>query len=242
MRLVRTLLILFTLCTSASLRGQATVEYSASYRASANGIAASARRSLVKIDDSAYRLTDSLRAEIGGQIIANLEQSSEFVLTAGGIIPRSFSYLLTGISIASQTIAYNWDAGIALSTKDDESWSITLTDAVMDPLSHQFVLRQTVAAGIESEFEFEIIDEDEVEILSYRTLADEILATPLGNLNTVKLERVREGSDSRSTTIWLAQDWDYLLVRIEQVNRSGLRIELELESAVVGNEEVTALP
>ena len=242
MRITRALLILFTLHSSASIQAQQTVEYAAQYIASANGIAASARRELVKIGDLAYRLTDSLRAELGGQTIANLEQSSEFVLSAGGIVPRSFSYLLSGISTASQTIAYNWDAGIALSTEDDESWSIMLSDSVMDQLSHQFALRQQVRLGTESEFEFKIIDQDEVETYKYRTLGDEILVTPLGNLNTVKLERVREVPDSRATTIWLAKDWDFLLARIEQVNRSGLRIELELESAVVDNQEVVALP
>jgi hypothetical protein len=73
-------------------------------------------------------------------------------------------------------------------------------------------------------------------------IADEVLQTPLGRLNTVKLERVRAASDDRVTAIWLARDWDLLLVRIDQVSASGLSIKLELEHAIVGEDEVTALP
>jgi hypothetical protein len=183
-----------------------------------------------------------LKAEILDQTIANLEQTSEFEIVADKLIPQSYSYLLSGISRESKTIAYDWEAAIALSTEDDESWSITLAGSELDQLSHQFALRQLIRAGSETEFEFDLIDEDEVETLRYRVIADEVLQTPLGRLNTVKLERVREAADDRVTAIWLARDWDLLLVRIDQVSASGLSIKLELEQAIVGTVEVTALP
>ena len=56
----------------------------------------------------------------------------------------------------------------------------------------------------------------------------------------MKLERVRDASDERVTEIWLATDWNFLLVRMEQLNNSGLRIELELKSAVLGGVEIEA--
>ena len=218
-------------------------EYSAQYQANANGIAATAERSLMEISDGSYQLSNTLQATLGGQTIANLQQSSTFEIRDNIVTPSSYSYLLTGISSASNAIAYNWNALIALSTEDDESWQLELSSQVMDQLSYQFALRRNLIAGTRSDaaLEFKIIDGDEIEQHQYRIMGNEVLLTPLGQLNTVKLERIRAQTDPRSTIIWLAADWEFLLARIEQVNRSGLKIELELQEAVVSGQEVTAL-
>jgi len=49
-------------------------------------------------------------------------------------------------------------------------------------------------------------------------LDHEILKTPLGPLNTVVIERVTQ-SESKYTKIWLASDWDHLIVRLEKMDR-----------------------
>ena len=71
-------------------------------------------------------------------------------------------------------------------------------------------------------------------------IGEEVLDTPLGKLNTVKLERIRSATSSRSTIIWLAPDWQFLVARIEQVDGS-LQMQLVLETADIGGAAVTAL-
>ena len=136
----------------------------------------------------------------------------------------------------------NWDAEIALSTEDDETWQLPLRDGVMDQLSYQVALRQALIDNSDSEaiFSFDIIDGDAIKMQQYRLVGEEILSTPLGELNTLKLERVREASDQRASKIWLAVDWNFLLTRIEQQNNSGLQIVLELKSAELNGEIVRA--
>ncbi|NQV71298.1 MAG: DUF3108 domain-containing protein [Pseudohongiella sp.] len=233
---------------ATSSHAQQALEYSAHYKASANGIAASADRSLIRLEDNSYRLTNILQAKLLGLTVATLEQRSEFDLADGMIKSHTYAYHLSGISKVSNTIAFDWDTQIALSTEDEQSWQLELFDGVMDPLSYQFALRQRLlsataeeVSAMELDLEFQLIDADEIEHHQYRLLGDEVLLTPLGELNTVKLERVREASDARETTIWLARDWNFLLARIEQVNRSGLRIKLELTSAAIDDELVSAL-
>lgn len=219
------------------------LEYTAEYQASANGLAATAIRRLSRMDESAYRLSNSLEAKLAGQTLARLEQASEFTLRGDLVVPLNYSYQLSGVSRASQAISFNWDAGVALSTEDDESWQLQLVDGVMDPLSYQVAIRKALTDGDDTvNFSFEIIDGDEIQTHRYRRVGEELLTTPLGELNTLKLERVRETSDERATEIWLATDWDYLLTRIDQVNGSGLRITLELESAELNGNDVRATP
>jgi hypothetical protein len=236
---------ILTTAAITSLHAQDVVEYSAQYQARANGLSAVAQREFIRINNNRYRLQVRLLAEIAGQQLAKLEQTSEIAFINNSFQPLSYSYKLSGISTAAHAINYNWDAKLALSRRDEESWTIDLNGAVWDQLSHQFALRQIfVNKKVETnsgEHEFLLIDGDEVEIHRYTVIGEEILITTLGSLSTVKLERVQEDSESRKTSLWLAKDWGYLLARIEQINDSGLRIEFDLENAVLGGKQVEAL-
>ena len=241
---IATLFALALSCFANNCHSQNTrlLEYVAEYQASANGLAATATRSLSKIDENSYRLSNSLQASLAGQTLASLVQASEFIIEGDRVVPLNYTYQLSGVSRASHAIFFNWDAEIALSTEDDESWQLPLRDGVMDQLSYQVALRQALIDNSDSEatFSFDIIDGDAIEMQRYRLVGEEILSTPLGELNTLKLERVREASDQRASKIWLAVDWNFLLTRIEQQNNSGLRIVLELKSAELNGEIVRA--
>ena len=241
---IATLFALALSCFANSCHSQNTrlLEYVAEYEASANGLAATATRSLSKIDENSYRLSNSLQASLAGQNLASLVQASEFIIEGNRVVPLNYTYQLSGVSRASHAIFFNWDAEIALSTDDDESWQLPLRDGVMDQLSYQVALRQALIDNSDSEaiFSFDIIDGDAIEMQQYRLVGEEILSTPLGELNTLKLERVREASDQRASKIWLAVDWNFLLTRIEQQNNSGLQIVLELKSAELNGEIVRA--
>ena len=239
------LITILTTTAITSLHAQDVAEYSARYQASANGVSAIAQREFIKINDNSYRLQIRLLAEIAGQQLAKLEQTSEIAFINNSFQPLSYSYMLSGISTEAHAINYNWEAKLALSRRDEESWSIDLNGAVWDQLSHQFALRQIFvnkkAETNSGEHEFLLIDGDEVEIHRYTVIGEEILITTLGSLSTVRLERIQEDSETRKTSIWLAKDWGYLLARIEQINDSGLRIEFDLENAVLGGKQVEAL-
>lgn len=237
------ILCAFTLSSFASYcyaQNAPLLEYVAQYEASANGLAATATRSLSRVDENSYRLSNSLEASIAGQALARLEQASEFTIDGKRVVPLNYSYQLSGVSRASHAIFFNWDAEVALSTEGDESWQLQLYEGVMDQLSYQVAIRQALIDNTEIEptFSFGIVDGDAIEMQEYRLVGEAIISTPLGELSTVKLERVREASDERVTEIWLALEWDFLLTRIEQVNSSGLRISLELKSAVLDGNTV----
>ena len=237
------ILLTFTLNSFASYccaQNTPLLEYVAQYEASANGLAATATRSLSKIDESSYRLSNSLEASIAGQALANLEQASEFLIDGKRVVPLHYSYQLSGVSRASHAIFFNWDAEVALSTEGNESWQLQLKEGVMDQLSYQVSIRQALIDNTEDEtsFLFGIVDGDAIQMQEYRLVGEEIISTPLGELSTLKLERAREASDERVTEIWLAIEWNFLLTRIEQLNSSGLRISLELKSAVLDGNTV----
>lgn len=221
--------------------GREPVPYTARYQASANGLKASATRSLTLRDDGSYVLANELQATVLGQEIARLEQRSEFHYREHSLFTDLYSYRLSGISSDRRSIVFDWDNGSALSMEDDESWTLPLSAGVFDPLSHQLALRMQLLDGVQADYAFNVIDGDEIEAHRYAFLGEELLQTPLGPLNSLKFERVRERPGARSTVIWVAADWQFLIARIEQVNGS-LSMTLQLESAEVDGQTVTALP
>ncbi len=216
-------------------------EFSAYYSATTNGIRGAAERHLVRLTERNYRLNVSLEAKLGGLEIGDLEQASEFSYEDGQIQPLIYSYQVSGVSSVVETVVFNWDAMLALSADDKQSWSVAINSNTLDELSYQLALALDIADPSETIYSYETVDGDALEQLSFQVLGEEIISTPLGDFRCVKLERHREASSSRSTTIWLALDWSNLLTKIEQTSASGLNITMELTNALIAGQQVTGL-
>lgn len=241
-QLPASLVSLFLLLSLISTTQAQPAEFQARYEADAYGITAEAERSLTKIGDNRYRLRNKIEAGMLGNTLAELDESSEFDWQEGRVIPKSYSYIQSGISQSIEQIQFDWEYETALSIEDDESWPIPLEEGVIDKLSYQLQIREYLNSTDETEFRFQVIDSDEIESHLYGVVAEEIFETELGRLNTVKIERVRDPSDARTTTIWLASDWEYLLVGLVQTDRRGRKVELKIDAATVNGEVVQSLP
>ncbi len=238
-------LLAFTLC-SATAAGELT-EFSAYYKATTNGISGNAERHLIHQGDDRYRLNISLEAKVGGVEIGDLEQSSEFIWTGEQIKPELYHYQVSGVSSDVESVSFNWDAGMAVSAEEDQSWTLEVEDGVLDQLSYQLALAQDLLTEGEQSandkiLDYALVDGPEVENHRFQVMGEEIIDTPLGRLRCLKLARIREQDNGRSTEIWLARDWNNLLARIEQKNPGGLQIELSLTLALVDGETVVPLP
>lgn len=241
MRRSFSILITSIMLAKTALADTPLQEFSAYYEASTNGMRGNAERHLIQTGDNAYRLNISLEAKMAGISIGDLEQASEFTLVDDRIQPQNYSYLITGITTENQSISFNWDALLALSVEDEQSWNVDLQSGVLDQLSYQLALARDLQSGPQEVLEYQLIDGPAIESHRYQVLGEEILHTELGPLNSIKLARIREDDSGRQTLIWLATDWNYLLARIEQINPSGLRIELSLQNALLAGEQITAL-
>lgn len=216
-------------------------EFSAYYDASTNGIGGNAERHLINVGEERYRLNISLEAKVAGVEIGDLEQASELIYVDSRIQPQNYSYQVSGLSSDVESVSFNWEAGVALSADEDESWTVAINDHTLDELSYQLALAIDVAAANQEFYDYETVDGDTLDHLRFRTLGEESVDTPLGELRCIKLERVRKEGSNRATLIWLAKDWGHLLTKIEQTSSSGLRIKLDLTNAIVAGQQVTGI-
>lgn len=215
--------------------------YEATYLARAMGLSATAYRTQTRVEDNTYRLENRLTLALLGATVGTVTESSEFRWSDTHIMPLQYRYSQTGLSSREESVVFDWEALSALSTLDEESWTLPLRAGVQDKLSYSQSFGQDISARGLTEITYAVADGDEIEEQVYRVSAEEVLSTPLGALNTVKIERVRSGDSRRRTTVWLARDWHYLLVKLEQVSGSGTETSLSLESATVNGEALRGL-
>ena len=86
---------------------------------------------------------------------------------------------------------------------------------------------------------YQVVDGDEIETYDFRVLGEEKVGTRVGQVDAIKVERVRDPTQSkRQTILWFAKDWDYLLVRLHQVEKDGKEYQIMLQDGSVNGQPV----
>ena len=213
------------------------VLFRAEYVAEYKGLPVRAKgiRELLHLGNNRYRLVSSARS-----MLANVTESSEFDLSAGNVIPTNYSYERTGLGKNKEESArFDWQDQ-QLSHAETTS---PLSAGTLDKLSYQFKLRTDVARAIAAGdttaiLEYEIADEAKRKRYRFQIIGEEILQTPLGDLKTTRVNRLRD-DDDRQTSLWLAIDHDFLLVKLKQTEQNR-GFELNLVSATVRGNPIAA--
>jgi hypothetical protein len=119
-----------------------------------------------------------------------------------------------------------------------DSVRLPLTKGMQDKSTYQLELQYDVAAGKQS-MSYHVVDGDEVETYDFRVLGPERVRTKAGLIDAIKVERVRDPTkSSRKTVLWFGKDWDYLLVRLHQVETDGKEYQIMLKDGKVDGKTV----
>ncbi|MNH11691.1 hypothetical protein D3C79_712130 [compost metagenome] len=109
---------------------------------------------------------------------------------------------------------------------------------MLDKSTYQLALQHDVAAGKKS-VSYQVVDGDEIDTYDFRVLDSEKVTTKAGQVDAIKVERVRDPTQSkRTTTLWFAKDWDYLLVQLRQVETDGKEYVIVLQDGSVDGKSV----
>lgn len=131
------------------------------------------------------------------------------------ISPLHYSYARRGLSKdRTAELSFDWQNKSVTNNVQKTSWQMDITQKVQDKLSYQIQMQQDLLNGHKN-FTYQIADGGRLKEYRFAIVAEELLDTPLGKVNTIKVKRSRE-NDERVTYAWLAKDWNYLLVRLQQ--------------------------
>ena len=164
-------------------------------------------------------------------MFATVLETSEFSFAGGQLKPSRYDYTRRRMRKSKQAFI-TFDYGSK--TLQHQDGTSELIGGTLDKPSYQYQLRLDLANLAPSErssstFEYVVADGDKLKHYRFRFAGEEVLATPKGDILTVKIERVLEHDSDRQTIFWLAKDHDYLLTKFKQQG-SGQSFELNLES------------
>lgn len=211
---LRSLLVTATLALSPTLlAAELPNTFHNQYVSSALGFKITVTHSLEQLENGRQKM--NFRAE---SWFASIDEVSylEWNDEKAQVLPLHYVYKRRGVGRNKDTdIAFEWAEGRIVDNLAGSSKPLDTSKRLQDKLSYQLQLQQDLLDG-KTKFAYTIADGgDNLREYAFEVVGEETLDTPLGKVDTVKVKRSRENSD-RVTYAWLAKDWDYLLVRMQQ--------------------------
>lgn len=151
----------------------------------------------------------------------HLVEESIWTLVRGGPRPLAYSYRHTGgDKLRSQTITFDWQQRRIDNSEDGRRWRLATAPQLLDKLLYQLAIMSDLEDG-RRELIYRFVDGGEIKTYRFANRGEEVLETPLGPVETVKLVRITENSDKPTTTLWCAPRWGHLPVRLDGPDRRG---------------------
>ena len=191
------------------------------YEVTAKGMAADAVETLDN-DGKTYSIVSETK---GRGILATFgvlnKRTSRGRITAEGLRPdeyrdeRPFGWLATA--------KFDWEARTVTQERKGKSETLKMPGIALDPLS----LAYTFAFAPPKGKEFDAIRADGRGLTPFHfiVVGNEKLATPLGEMETLHISKVKDGPDDKATDIWFASERDFLPVRVLVVDKDGERAD-----------------
>ena len=190
--------------------------FTANYRTRYSGFNARGTRNLTREGDE-WVLDFGADARI-----VSVTEVTRFKIANNTVEPQYYRYKRGGLFGANpEEVTFDWKAMEA--KWEHEELPVKFPRGAQDKLSHQLQLSMDLAAG-KTDLIYPVVDDDEVFERAFIIEGEEILDTPAGQLNTVRV-KIKRDNDKRQTWIWFARDWDYLLVKFHQKDESEYLIE-----------------
>jgi hypothetical protein len=177
-----------------------------------------------------------------GERKLDVVEKSTFTLQDGNVSSQSYEFINPLSKDRSMTLDFDWTAGTV--TERTKNIVQKLQPNVYDKLSYQVQLQMDVCANPDqfTTRDYTVVDRKRLKTYRVERVRREPQVTATGVLDTILLRQFRpDKRGGKDTQIWLAADWNCLLVRLDQ-HDGGDTISLKLVKAKVGGVDVKDKP
>ncbi|WP_444909000.1 DUF3108 domain-containing protein [Microbulbifer sp. TRSA005] len=225
--------LFFLFLSTQSLASQLE-PFKATYTARYNGISVTATRELTGQEGS-WRLDFNTFA-----LFASIKEYSRFISQDGNITPYHYEYRRKGLGRDRGTIlSFEPDKGMVFNVSNPERDMENVSPNILDKLSYQMQLTLDVAAGKEN-LQYEVADGKKIRKYTFAKEGTEVVKTPMGKVEAIKVRRVRDADSERETTVWIAPQWNYALVKLVQREENGKKYQITLKKLSINGKSVGA--
>jgi len=172
-------------------------------------------------------------------MIASLTEVSTLKYEKDTLLPQTYNFERGGLGKSKKVdLVFDWKTKFITGTDRNNAVKLPLNTGILDKSTYQLALQHDVAVGKKS-MSYQVVDGDEIDTYDFRVLGSEKVATKVGSVDAIKVERVRDPTQNkRITVMWFAKEWDYLLVRLQQVETDGKEYNIVLQDGTVNGRAV----
>ncbi|MGH8162169.1 MAG: DUF3108 domain-containing protein [Gammaproteobacteria bacterium] len=152
---------------------------------------------------------------------STFKESSRFDIVNHRIQPLEYSYRDTGSPSHNETIHFDWAAGQASDRKGDKKpEQVAIAAGMVDRLSAQLKITRQLAAGVPLSNPYRIVHDGKVDDYHLKRDKREKVTTSAGKFETVLVVR-RDPHSGRANRFWMAPKYDWLPVKMDQIEPDG---------------------
>lgn len=231
------LLVIFALSFSfVSRAAELPQSFSNEYTATAMGFKVTVTHSLTPLDDGTYQMRFFARSWF-----ASIDETSRVRIDEEKqqVIPLHYKYQRRVFGRDRDAeLTFDWNNKTVTNNVQNTTWKMDIAQHVQDKLSYQLQLQLDLLNNKKS-LVYQIADGGRLKEYAFEIVGEEVLNTPLGKVGTVKVKRSRE-NDDRVTLAWLAKNWNFLLVRLQQ-EEDGDAYTINLSKAKINDQAIKSL-
>ncbi len=180
-----------------------------------------------------FELLTATRGSEGLAAVAGVSIEERSVLAWAGNRPETVSYrYLQQVAWKNRERRVDVDAPAGKIIRSDKNGSQVLRyqPGVLDRHAVTVALMQDLAAGKTGDLLYAVPEREGVVSQRYRPSGIESLDTSLGRQRVIRVERIRDDGNGRSTVVWFGVDRQFLPLRILQTEPNGDSIELRISA------------
>ena len=106
-------------------------------------------------------------------------------------------------------------------------------------MTHKIQSRRDLHSGARA-LSYKVMKRGKLRTYDYDIIGEEIIDTALGKLTATKIQRVVNSDKNRNTVVWLANDWDYLIVKLAHTD-NGDTNTLNISQGIVGGKKLVPI-
>jgi len=191
--------------------------FTAVYKVSRNGTDIGVRTHSLQLKDGHYIYKANMHATGFASLFKSGEitEVSQWQLNNDVITPLRYEYQDTDKEKRHAQLEFNWENNLVINKVGKKPWKMSIPKGTQDKFSYMIALMQDLEHGKQI-IEYKIADGGHLKTYQFKVLKNEIITTPVGEFNTIKLQCIRTGKKNRVTYLWLLPEKHYLPIKIER--------------------------
>lgn len=158
--------------------------------------------------------------------VAKVVETSLMSFKNGQYQPISYRYRATGlVDEPDQTLSFKADKKLVDDLENNKAFKVW-NDKIQDNISYMLQASLDLMAN-KKNLSYPVFERRKIKDFKFEIIAEEHLKTDFGTLNSLKIKLLGSPKDEQ-VHAWLAKDYQYLLVRLQETRKGKTRYKIEL--------------